>query len=51
VLARGDALRFASPPPTIDAFGRFIEAAQRRRAAGDYACFAVVPHNSEPAVH
>jgi hypothetical protein len=26
-------------------FGRFIEAAQRRRAAGDYACFAVVPHN------
>lgn len=50
-LTRGDASRFASPPPpTIDAFGRFIEAAQRRRAAGDYACFAVVPHNSEPAV-
>jgi ribosomal-protein-alanine N-acetyltransferase len=50
-LTRGDASRFASPPPpTIDAFERFIEAAQRRRAAGDYACFAVVPHNAEPAI-
>jgi RimJ/RimL family protein N-acetyltransferase len=50
-LTTTDASRFAPPPPpTVDGFERFIEAAQRRRAAGDYACFAVVPHNSEPAV-
>ncbi len=50
-LTRGDVSRFASPPPpTVDGFERFIEAAQRRRAAGEYACFAVVPLNSEPAV-
>jgi ribosomal-protein-alanine N-acetyltransferase len=50
-LTRGDVSRFATPPPpTVDGFERFIEAAQRRRAAGEYACFAVVPRNSEPAV-
>jgi RimJ/RimL family protein N-acetyltransferase len=50
-LTRGDASRFASPPPpTVDGFERFIEAAQRRRAAGEYACFVVVPRNSEPPV-
>jgi len=50
-LTRHDASRFAPPPPpTGDGFERFIEVAQRRRAAGDYACFAVVPPNSEPAV-
>jgi len=50
-LTRGDVSPFASPrPPTVDGFERFIEAAQRRRAAGEYACFAVVPLNSEPAV-
>ena len=48
-LTRADASRFASPP-TVDEFERFIEAAQRRRATGEYACFAVVPRNSEPAV-
>ena len=50
-LTRGDVSRFATPPPTtVDGFERFIEAAQRRRAAGEYACFAVVPRNSDPAV-
>lgn len=50
-LTRGGVSRFAAPPPpTVDAFERFIEAAQRRRSAGEYACFAVVPLNSEPAV-
>jgi hypothetical protein len=49
-LTRAGASPFASALPTSDAFRRFIEAAQRRRAAGDYACFAVVPENSEPAV-
>jgi len=50
-LTTGDVSRFASPPPpTVDGFERFIEAAQRRRAAGEYACFAVVPRNAEPAI-
>jgi ribosomal-protein-alanine N-acetyltransferase len=50
-LTRADASRFASPPPpTVDGFERFIETAQRRRATGEYACFAVVLRNSEPAV-
>lgn len=50
-LTAGDASRFAAPPPpTVDRFERFIETAQRRRAAGEYACFAVVPRNSEAAV-
>jgi len=49
-LTSADASHFASPPPTLDAFGRFIEAAQHRQAAGDDACFAVAPHNSEPGV-
>jgi ribosomal-protein-alanine N-acetyltransferase len=50
-LTRGDVSRFASPPPpTVDGFEQFIEAAQRRRAAGEYACFAVVLLNSELAV-
>lgn len=51
-LTTGDVSGFVSPPPppTVDRFERFIEAAQRRRAAGEYACFAVVPRNSELAV-
>jgi hypothetical protein len=44
------ASRFASPLPAVDAFWRFIEAAQRRRAAGDTRGSAAVPHNAEPAV-
>lgn len=51
-LTTGDAPLFVSPPlpPTVPEFERFIAAAQRRRAAGEYASFAVVPNNSDQAV-
>jgi len=43
--------RFISPPPsTIEGFGRFIAWANRQREAGQYACFAVVPHDSDTAI-
>jgi [ribosomal protein S5]-alanine N-acetyltransferase len=50
-LTTSDVSHFVSPlPPTVDGFERFISVAQRRREAGEYACFAVVPRNSELAV-
>ena len=43
--------RFISPPPsTIDGFERFINWANRQRLAGQYVCFAVVPHGSDIAI-
>jgi len=43
--------KFISPPPaTIDGFGRFINWAIRQRQAGQYVCFAVVPHGSDTAI-
>jgi ribosomal-protein-alanine N-acetyltransferase len=43
--------RFISPPPaTVDGFGRFINWAIRQREAGQYLCFAVVPHGSDAAI-
>ena len=43
--------RFISPPPaTVDGFGRFIGWAIRQRQAGQYVCFAVVPHGSDVAI-
>jgi len=43
--------KFISPPPaTIDGFGRFINWAIRQREAGQYVCFAVVPHGSDTAI-
>jgi len=33
-----------TPPDTVEGFERFIQWAQRERANGRYACFAVVPH-------
>ena len=43
--------RFISPPPTtVVGFERFIQWAHRERAAGRYACFAVVPDGMESAV-
>jgi RimJ/RimL family protein N-acetyltransferase len=43
--------RFISPPPaSIDGFERFIAWAHRQRAAGQYVCYAVVPHGSDMAI-
>jgi RimJ/RimL family protein N-acetyltransferase len=40
--------RFISPPPaTLNGFERFIGWAIRQRQAGQYVCFAVVPHGSD----
>jgi len=46
LLSTEEVARFISPPPpTVEAFERFIGWAQRQRAAGQYVCFAVVPRN------
>ena len=43
--------KFISPPPaTVEGFGRFINWAIRQRQAGQYVCFAVVPHGTDTAV-
>ncbi len=43
--------RFISPPPTsVVGFERFIAWTHRERAAGRYACFAVVPDGATVAV-
>jgi ribosomal-protein-alanine N-acetyltransferase len=43
--------RFLSPPPaTIDGFARFITWGIRQRQAGQYVCFAIVPHGQDTAV-
>jgi ribosomal-protein-alanine N-acetyltransferase len=51
MLTSDDVARFISPPPmTVDGFERFIVWANRERAAGNHACFAIVPHGTETAV-
>jgi RimJ/RimL family protein N-acetyltransferase len=43
--------RFLSPPPaTIGGFEAFIRWTHRQRAAGQYVCFAIVPHGSDTPV-
>jgi ribosomal-protein-alanine N-acetyltransferase len=43
--------RFISPPPaTVEGFERFINWAIRQRQAGQYVCFAVVPHGSDTPI-
>lgn len=43
--------RFISPPPsTVEGFEKFIAWTHRQRAAGQYACFAVVPKGSDRAI-
>lgn len=51
MLTPEEVSRFISPPPTtIEGFERFITWARAERAAGRYACFAVVPHGMQTAI-
>ncbi|MEO6238718.1 MAG: GNAT family protein, partial [Vicinamibacterales bacterium] len=51
MLSTEEVARFISPPPTtVEGFERFIAWTDRERAAGNYACFAVVPHGMDTAV-
>jgi RimJ/RimL family protein N-acetyltransferase len=51
LLSTEEVARFISPPPTtVEGFERFIAWTHRERAAGRYACFAVVPHGLNTAV-
>ena len=50
-LSSEQVAKFISPPPaTVDGFGRFINWAIRQREAGQYVCFAIVPHGSDTAI-
>jgi len=50
-LSTEEVTRFISPPPTtVEGFERFIAWTHRQRAAGQYACFAIVPRGGEDAV-
>ena len=51
MLATDEVARFISPPPTtVEGFERFIAWTHRERAAGRYACFAVVVDGTDTAV-
>ena len=51
MLTTEEVARFISPPPpTVESFERFIMWANRERAAGTFACFAIVPHGMDTAV-
>jgi RimJ/RimL family protein N-acetyltransferase len=51
MLSTEEVSRFISPPPTtVEGFERFIAWTHRERAAGNYACFAVVPHGMDSAI-
>jgi len=51
MLTTEEVARFISPPPTtVEGFERFIMWANRERAAGNYACFAIVPHGMDTAI-
>ena len=51
MLTPEEVSRFISPPPTtVEGFEKFIVWARAERAAGRYACFAVVPHGMETAI-
>ena len=50
-LTSDQVARFISPPPSsVEGFERFIAWANRQRQAGQYVCFAVVPHGSDTAI-
>ena len=51
MLSTQEVARFISPPPTTtEGFERFISWTHREREAGNYACFAVVPHGMDTAI-
>src|SRR5688500_1591165 len=51
MLTTEEVSRFISPPPTtVEGFEHFITWARAERAAGRYACFAVVPQGMTTAV-
>ncbi len=51
LLTTDEVSRFISPPPSsVEGFERFIVWTHRERQAGNYACFAVVPHGMTSAV-
>jgi ribosomal-protein-alanine N-acetyltransferase len=51
MLTPEEVARFISPPPTtVEGFEKFITWARAERAAGRYACFAVVPHGMTTAI-
>lgn len=51
MLTTEEVARFISPPPTtIEGFEKFIVWAQQERAAGNYVCYAVVPHGLDSAI-
>src|SRR5688572_13217855 len=51
LLTTEEVARFISPPPTtVAGFERFIAWAQRQRAAGSYACFAVTVAGQDTAI-
>lgn len=51
MLTTAEVSRFISPPPsTVEGFERFIGWAQRQRAAGSYACFAVTIKGFDTAI-
>lgn len=51
MLTTEEVSRFISPPPiTVEGFEKFIQWAQLERAAGNYACYAVVPQGLDTAI-
>jgi RimJ/RimL family protein N-acetyltransferase len=51
MLSTEEVSRFISPPPTtVEGFERFIAWTHRERAAGNYVCYAVVPHGMDSAI-
>jgi RimJ/RimL family protein N-acetyltransferase len=51
MLSTEEVARFISPPPTtVEGFERFIVWTHRERSAGNYACYAVVPHGADTAI-
>ena len=51
MLASTEVSRFmATPPPSVEGFERFIAWTLAERAAGNYACFVVVPHGEDQPI-